>query len=76
MEQNEEIKRDTQYLFYRVAEDSTRWDRMTGGELKKRIKNLLADDKRNQKQFRGSISITYVPPQTNNPNQDCILYYA
>ena len=45
MEQNEEIKRDTQYLFYRVAEDSTRWDRMTGGELKKRIKNLLADDK-------------------------------
>lgn len=45
MEQNEEIKRDTQYLFYRVAEDSTRWDRMTGGELKKRIKSLLADDK-------------------------------
>ena len=45
MEQNEEIKQDTQYLFYRVAEDSTRWDRMTGVELKKRIKTLLADDK-------------------------------
>lgn len=30
MEQIEDIKQDTQYLYYRVAEDSTRWDRMTG----------------------------------------------
>ena len=43
MEQIEDIKQDTQYLYYRVAEDSTRWDRMTGVELKRRIKTLLAD---------------------------------
>ena len=43
MEQNEGIKQDTQYLYYRVAEDSTRWDRMTGIELKRRIKSLLSD---------------------------------
>ena len=43
MEQNEEVKQDTQYLYYRVAVDSTRWDKMTGNELKRRIKSLLAD---------------------------------
>lgn len=43
MKQQEDIKQDTQYLYYRVAEDSTRWDRMTGSELKRRIKSLLSD---------------------------------
>lgn len=43
MEQHEDIKQDTQYLYYRVAEDSTRWDKMTGIVLKNRIKGLLAD---------------------------------
>lgn len=44
MEQIEDIKQDTQYLYYRVAEDSTRWDRMTGAELKRRIKTLLSNE--------------------------------
>ena len=49
MEQNEEVKQDTQYLYYRVAVDSTRWDKMTGNELKRRIKSLLADQESLQK---------------------------
>lgn len=41
---NDINEQDVQYAINRVAEDSTRWDKMTGMELKRRIKALQANE--------------------------------
>lgn len=45
MDANEINEQNIQYAVNRVCEDSTRWDRMTGNELKRRIKALQKDEK-------------------------------
>lgn len=44
MSENMIDEQNIQYAVNRVAEDSTRWDRMTGIELKRRIKALQKDE--------------------------------
>lgn len=44
MTANEINEHNIQYAVNRVCEDSTRWDRMTGMELKRRIKALQKDE--------------------------------